>query len=64
LGSAILHLHQVGPGLTPGAVKHARHTQKTADDFAIISGFVFTLVNSISSQRLPQTVQRPRHPYA
>jgi hypothetical protein len=21
-----LHLHQVGPGLTPGTVKHARHT--------------------------------------
>src|SRR5688500_1605427 len=24
LGSAILHLHQVGPGLSPGAVEHAR----------------------------------------
>jgi len=27
LGSAILHLHQVGPGLAPGMVKHARHNR-------------------------------------
>jgi hypothetical protein len=28
-GSAILHLHQVGPGLPPGTVEHARHTKGT-----------------------------------
>ena len=26
-GSAILHLHQVGPGLPPGTVEHARHNR-------------------------------------
>jgi len=33
LGSAILHLHQVGPGPSPGAVKHARRTEKTPGPF-------------------------------
>jgi hypothetical protein len=29
LGSAILHLHQVGPGLAPGTVEHARRTEES-----------------------------------